>query len=63
MGRKSSQMVTKSEQVAFIRNKLMTGNEQIKMQKIVLNQLPKGTWLKKSFQISFQAFKAISDIP
>ena len=41
----------------------MTGNEQIKMQKIVLNQLPKGTWLKKSFQISFQAFKAISDIP
>ena len=35
----------------------MPGNEQIKIQKTVLNQLAKDTRLN-SFQITFQAFKS-----
>ena len=62
MGRKSSQKVTKSEKVALEKNsKWMSQNEQIKIQKIVLNQLAKVTGLNKLFRLLMHS-KAIPDV-
>ena len=41
----------------------MSGNEQIKVQKIVLNQLAKDTRLNKVFQLVSRLSQAIPDIP
>ena len=48
MGGKSSQMVTlqlRWNKLQLIRNKWMSGNEHIKIKKIILNQFAKGTQL------------------
>ena len=41
----------------------MSGNEQIKIQKIALNQLAKDTRLNKVFKLVLRLSKAIPDIP
>ena len=41
----------------------MSGNEQMKIQNIVLNQLAKGTQPKKAFKLVLRLLKAIADMP
>ena len=41
----------------------MSGNEKIKIQKTVLNQLAMDTRLNKVFKLVLKLSKAISDIP
>ena len=62
MGRKISQMLRNRNKLQLIRNKWILRNEQIKMQKIVLNQLAKDNRLKKIFNLDLSLSKAIPDI-
>ena len=63
MAKISSQTVTKSKPVTFDeKKKWFSGNEQIKIQKIVLNQLAKHTHLNKFFKLVLRLSKAIPNI-
>ena len=62
MGSKSLQTATKSKKLQLIRSKFMSGNELIKIQKIMLNQLAKDTRLNKVFKLVSRLLRAISDI-
>ena len=55
-----SKTVTKLKQL--IRNKKMSGNEQIKIQKIVLTQLAKDIRLNKISKLVSRLSKAVSNI-
>ena len=63
MGRKSSQTVMKLKQVAVDKKQRMSGNVQIKIQKIIMNQLAKDTLLNKVFKLVLRFLKAILEIP
>ena len=62
MGRKRSQTVAKPKQVA-IDKKQMSGNDKIKVQKIVPNRLAKDSQLNIVFKLVFRLSKAIHDTP
>ena len=55
-----SKTVTKLKQL--IRNKKMSGNEQIKIQKVVLTQLAKDIRLNKISKLVSRLSKAVSNI-
>ena len=61
MGSKVSQMLRNRNKLQLIRNKWILRNEQIKMQRIVLNQLANDNRLKKIFNLVLSLSKAIPD--
>ena len=62
MGRKSSQTIMKSKQVATDKKPMNVRNELIKKQQIVMNQLAKGIRLNKVFKLVLRLSKAIAEI-
>ena len=63
MGKKVHKRLPNWIKLQLIRSKWISGNEQIKIQKVVLNELAKDNWLNKVLKLVSKLSKATPDIP